>query len=70
MKVVITQEHEVNGCCDCPHAQAYANWDSYDEDDYKCHATSDRKLIASYVFVKSDLPRNFPEWCPLKQKEV
>lgn len=68
MKVVIAQEHEVNGCYDCPHAQAYANWDSYDEDDYKCRAIPDRKLIASYVFVKSDLPKYFPEWCPLKSK--
>lgn len=68
MNVVISQEYEVNGCCDCPHAQAYANWDSYDEDDYKCHATPDRKLIASYVFVKSDLPGTIQDWCPLRKK--
>lgn len=68
MKVVISQEHEVNGCCDCPYAQAHVNWGSYDEDDYKCHATPDRKLIDSYVFVKSDLPKSFPEWCPIKSK--
>lgn len=68
MKVVITQEHDVNGCCDCPHAQAYANLDSYDEDDYKCHATPERRLIASYVFVKRDLPATIPDWCPLRKK--
>ena len=69
MKVVIKKEYEVNGCVDCPYAQAYANFDSYDEDDYRCEATPDKKFIAGFVFVKEDLRGVLPDWCPLIQRK-
>lgn len=68
MKIVIKKECEVNGCVDCPFAQAYACRDSYDEDDYKCEAMPDKKVIARYVFIKEDLPKTIPDWCPFMQK--
>ena len=68
MKIVVKKEYEVNGCWDCPFAQAYACRDSYDEDNYKCEATPDKKVIACHVFVKEDLPKAIPDWCPFMQK--
>lgn len=68
MSIIVMKGYEVDGCRDCPYAQPHVNWDSYDEDDYRCYATPDRRLIASYVFVKSDLPDRFPCWCPLERK--
>ena len=68
MKVIVMKGYEVEGCRDCPHAVAHANFDSYDENDYKCNATEEKRLIQSYVFLKSDLPDRFPRWCPLKRK--
>jgi len=69
MKVVITKEYEFDNCAKCPHAQKWPCHHSPIADDYHCGATPDNKLISGYVEWEDQLPKEPPEWCPLRDKQ-
>lgn len=69
MKVVITKEYEFENCVGCPHVRIKPCQYSPIADDYHCGATPDDKKIAGYVEWESELPKEPPEWCPLRNKQ-
>lgn len=69
MKVVITKEYEFDNCAGCPHVQKWPCRHSPIADDYHCGATPDRKLIEGYVEWEDQLPKEPPEWCPVRDKQ-
>lgn len=68
MKVVITKEYEFENCAGCSHVRIKPCQYSPIADDYHCGATPDDKRIAGYVEWESELPKEPPEWCPLRNK--
>ena len=69
MKVVITKEYEFENCAGCPHVRKMPCRHSPIADDYHCGKTPDNKLISGYVEWEDQLPKEPPEWCPLRDKQ-